>query len=87
MFTLAGRSFESAMSLVTKVYSMMAGLSIRITEGSEGRRVVALRDIWSYPDCYHVGLFEAAMSDYGHTGIVKVRSISLTDVDLEVTWE
>ena len=50
------------------------------------RGLIALRNTWAYPDCYHVGIFEEALTQYNCQGQVKVAVRSMCDVDFEITW-
>jgi uncharacterized protein (TIGR02265 family) len=86
LFAIAGRRFESALPLVTRAYSMVSGANVRLAHSGPNEAVVELRDIWAYPDCYHPGLFEAALDDYETQGLVLVRRLSLCDVDVGIQW-
>ena len=58
----------------------------RRVDGAKHRAVVALRDLWNFPDSYQVGVFEGAMETFGLRGDIRVRVHSLADVDLLITW-
>jgi len=56
----------------------------RITRGSAE---IYLRGIWTFPDAYHVGVFQGAIEAGGgkvHT--IEARSHSFCDVDLRLSW-
>lgn len=86
LFAIAGRRFDGALPLVTRAYAMVSGTSVKLTLRSSQEAVIELRDIWTYPDCYHVGLFEAALDEYETCGSVLIRRLSLCDVDIGVRW-
>jgi uncharacterized protein (TIGR02265 family) len=49
------------------------------------RAIVHLRDVWDFPDAYHVGVCEGGLRVLGISGQVKVRMISQGSADLEVS--
>lgn len=86
LFAVSGRDLFGALRLVADVYERFtAGVGTAI-ETSADSAVIELRGVWGFPDCYHVGVFDAAMEDYGARGRIQVRSLSLADVDLKLTW-
>jgi uncharacterized protein (TIGR02265 family) len=50
------------------------------------RAIVHLRDVWDFPDAYHVGVCEGGLRALGVSGQVKVRMISQASADLDVCW-
>jgi uncharacterized protein (TIGR02265 family) len=82
-----GRDFERALSLVPKAYSLAgAGASAELLEFSQGRAVVALRDVWDFPDVHEVGVWEGVLQAFKKSGRVLVRVLSMGDVDLMLQW-
>jgi uncharacterized protein (TIGR02265 family) len=88
IFGIAGRDFGTILALASRAY----GISVKpgevsLVERTGTRGVVQLRDLWSFPDTYQVGVFEGALIAVGLRGEVKVRVRSACDVDFEVTWQ
>jgi uncharacterized protein (TIGR02265 family) len=84
---IAGRQWESALQLVTRAYTSTGPVgAARLVEQTPGQSIVALRQIWNFPESYHVGVFEAALAHYAKSGDVLVRVHSLSDIDLKITY-
>lgn len=87
IFGVAGRDFGVVLSLASRAYSVsIKPGDATLVERGDGRAVVALRNIWSFPDAYQVGVFEGALIALGLRGEVKTRVLSPCNVDFEVTW-
>jgi uncharacterized protein (TIGR02265 family) len=86
VFAFGGREFEGGLNLVSRIYSLITRFSVKVVQSKRGEAVLELRGMWAYPDCYHVGVFEAALDDYGKNGRVRVRRHTLCDVDLKLEW-
>jgi uncharacterized protein (TIGR02265 family) len=87
IFTVAGRDWPSALKLAAKAYAVSLDPGkAEVIELSPGRAVVGLRQIWNFPDCYQVGVFEGAMDVFRVRGEIQVRAHSLADVDFLITW-
>ena len=86
IFALGGRTFEGALALVSKLYSMVGNIDVKLVDLKDRCGVVALRDTWAYPECYHAGIFQEALRQYNCTGEIKVAVHSMCDVDLEISW-
>jgi uncharacterized protein (TIGR02265 family) len=61
--------------------------AVDFTESSEDTSVVTLTNVWSFPDAYHVGIFEGAARAFGGNVSVQVSSASLSSATLTFTWE
>jgi uncharacterized protein (TIGR02265 family) len=88
LMSAAGGDLSSALRLVPEIYrySVGGGSSADLVTLREGYAVIALREVWDFPDARHVGAFEGGIAIFGRVGSVRVRSISLSDVDLEISW-
>lgn len=89
LFSLAGNSLGSALKLVSKAYSAFAskGARVSVAELQEGRAVIQIRRSWSFPQFYHVGIFEGAMGSFKVAGDVTVQILTPCDVDLQLRWQ
>lgn len=87
LFALAGRDLQSTLGLVSEAYRRCLDPGdARVALVEPKRAVILLRSIWNFPTAYQVGVFEGAMRNFGHTGTVKVRSISPCDADFLLEW-
>ncbi|MBI5511242.1 MAG: DUF2378 family protein [Deltaproteobacteria bacterium] len=87
IFSIAARDWPTTLRLAARAYpvSIKPG-TVVITSMEAHRAVIELRDVWSFPETYQVGVFEGAMSLLGVAGEIQVRPRSLCDTDLLITW-
>lgn len=87
IFGIALRDWPRTLDLASRGYpvSIRPG-SARLLELEDRRAIIALREVWSYPDCYQVGIFEGAMAVFRLHGTIRVRRFSLCDMDLLIEW-
>jgi uncharacterized protein (TIGR02265 family) len=72
---------------VTHVYKLTSNHAVaKFTEISDRASVIHLSNVWSFPDAYHVGIFEGAAHAFGGDVGVSVESISLSEAKLTFTW-
>ena len=79
--------FTGAMKVVTKIYTMVANSPVRVTQLEEGRAVIEFRNVWVFPESYHVGVFQEAMKAFQVDGEIKLHAHSMCDIDMELTWK
>jgi uncharacterized protein (TIGR02265 family) len=85
VLSMAGRGYDAALDLVARSYRIAGPVgTATVTERTPEAAVVRLHDIFNFPDCYHVGIFEAAMEHFGKRGQVLLRVRSPSDVDLKL---
>jgi len=87
VFGIAGRSWDDALQLVTRAYGTTGPVGTASFDNSDPQRqVISFRQIWNFPDSYHVGVIEAAMQHYEKRGEICIRTLSMCDVDLELRF-
>ncbi len=87
IFGVALRDWPRTLDLSSRGYSVsIRPGTAQLLELHDRSALMALRDVWSYPDCYQVGIFEGAMRMFGLRGTIKARRHSLCDVDLLIEW-
>ena len=87
LFSVAGRNVRSAFKLVNRAYKLFSTNGTgSFVEGTDGSVTIELRNIWTFPDAYHIGIFEGAMAAYGAKADLTVRRRSACDVDLRVVF-
>jgi uncharacterized protein (TIGR02265 family) len=59
-------------------------VSLRVS--SPGQVVLEYRDVWNFPECYHVGVVEGACRAFGSEARVRTRVLSPCNVDMLIRW-
>ncbi len=86
-FSLAARSFEAAIRLTGKAYGTVGSTSsAEVIEESPKSVIIHLRGVWNLPECYHIGVFEGALTDYRKEGEVLLRQHAIDDAELRMVW-
>ncbi len=86
LFSVAG-DFVGALRLASQAFRVAVHpgrVEIRRVEGKGA--IAELRSMYSFAEAYQVGVFEGAMTAFGVTGDVRVRVLSVSEVDLRLTW-
>jgi uncharacterized protein (TIGR02265 family) len=83
----ADQDAGARMRLLPRIYRI-AGRPGSVDASFPGshRAIVHLRDVWDFPDAYHVGFCEGGLRAIGVSGQVKVRLITQASADLDVSW-
>lgn len=85
IFGLAGRDLAAAIRLVGRAYKAFSThTSARLASMEDNLAIIELRNVWTFPDCYHVGIFEGALKSYGKHGLVTIREHTTCDLDVQV---
>ena len=72
---------------ISRLYKMTSNhASVEFAETSEDTSVITLTNVWSFPDVYHVGIFEGAARAFGGNVSVQISSASLSAATLTFTW-
>lgn len=72
---------------ITRVYKMTSNHAVAtFSEPMENVAVIELSNVWSFPDAYHVGIFEGAATAFGGTVRVESQSHTLSSATLTFTW-
>lgn len=78
---------QTGLRLVARVYKMTSNHAVaRVDKPSNDVTVIELSDVWSFPDAYHVGIFEGAARGFGGNVSATVESRSLSEATLTFTW-
>lgn len=87
IFAFAGRDFARVAGLAQKAYGVaVAPGEVSVREPGPRHVVVELRQIYNFPDCLQVGVWEGAMGVCGAEGQVQIKVHSVCDVDFEIQW-
>jgi uncharacterized protein (TIGR02265 family) len=84
LFAVAGRKATAALGLVNRAYRLFSTNCTAVPRQypADGTWVIELRNVWSFVDSYHVGIFEGALAGYGEHPEIRVRTLALADADL-----
>ncbi len=78
---------SARLRLAPRIYRMMGrGGSVDASFPTPTRALLHLRDVWDFPDAYHVGIFESVLCALGISGQVRVRVLGQASADIEVSW-
>lgn len=88
IMSVAGSNFDLALRQAPRIYAVSGNTTTaQVTRVGDGHAIVHLRSAWDFPESWQVGVFEGAMRIFRRTGTVRVRTLSICDVDLELTWQ
>jgi len=88
VFAAAGRNFDAALGLVARSYGITGPVgTATVVERTPEAAVIELRQIYNFADCYHVGVFEAALDHFRQPGEILIRVRSICDVDVKMALE
>jgi uncharacterized protein (TIGR02265 family) len=72
---------------VTHVYKLTSNhAQATFTESSDRVTSIHLSSVWSFPDAYHVGIFEGVAQAFGGEVAVDVATQGLSEATLTFTW-
>lgn len=79
---------DRAIRLAPKAYNVAAAHErVAVLEHGEGRVVLSYDEVWTFPECFQVGLIEGALEVLGATPRgVRVRRRGYAAADLEISW-
>jgi uncharacterized protein (TIGR02265 family) len=79
---------KTGLRWITRVYHMTSNHAVaRFTEPNDDVAVIELENVWSFPDAYHVGIFEGAAHGFGGQVSVDIESLSLSSARLTFRWK
>ena len=87
IFSVAGRDFARVVKLAARAYGVsISPGSIRVQFVGERHVQVELRDLWAFPDCFQIGVWEGGMHVCRARGTIKVRTLGRADIDFDIAW-
>jgi uncharacterized protein (TIGR02265 family) len=88
VMSVAGNNLTAALRQAPRGYAVSgSGFTVELGSLTEGRGLFHLRGTWDFPEAWHVGVFEGMVQAFHKQGTVRVHTLSLCDVDLELTWK
>jgi uncharacterized protein (TIGR02265 family) len=87
LFSVAVNNIISAFNLIGKAHKLFSTYTSATANVIDDHNVIIeLRNCWTFADSYHVGIIEGALSAYKKNGNIAIRSHSLCDVDMKISW-
>ncbi|MET0341901.1 MAG: DUF2378 family protein [Polyangiales bacterium] len=87
LLSTASAGCEALLARVPQAYAMVSTPgSVRVLSARSGEAVIALRDVWSFPESYNVGAWLGGMEALAVDGQVDVVQHSWCNVDLHVRF-
>lgn len=87
VMSMAGGDPKAALKLAPRAYRLIGDAGeATLHDVGPTECVLELRDVWTWPDAYNVGVHEGGLDAWGLEGEVRVRVHSPCDVDLRITW-
>jgi uncharacterized protein (TIGR02265 family) len=87
IFTFAHGNARGALRLAPEGYKhSLSHCSVRTRLSTPEQVVLELRDVWNFPECYHVGVIEGGCMAFGPQPKVKTRVLSPCSVDMLIRW-
>jgi uncharacterized protein (TIGR02265 family) len=86
LLALTGMKWQGALQLIPQAYALAGSARVVVRLTGDREAEVELHNLWTFPDCYHVGVFEGAMEAFKVTGKVEIRVHADSRVDLRLTW-
>jgi uncharacterized protein (TIGR02265 family) len=83
------QSISAAAKIIPKAYAAAAAAKHEewTLKANEPRRILlGMRNVWSFPESFQVGLMEGALHTFGLSAQAGVRLTSLCDAELEFVW-
>jgi uncharacterized protein (TIGR02265 family) len=88
VLSIGGNNLVAALRQAPRAYAVSTtGTTLEIGSLDEGRAILKLRGAWDFPDSWHVGVFEGVLREFKKDGTVRLHTLSLCDVDFELTWK
>lgn len=87
LLVLARSDIRSALRLAPEAYKHnLSDCSVRLSLDASRQAILEFRDVWNFPECYHVGIIEGVCRTFGAQGRIRTRVRSACDVDLLIRW-
>ena len=82
----AGNELRGLLTASGRAYSVSIKPGTLVPRVGERQAELELRDIPTFADSFHVGVFEGVLAEYETRGTIRVRRHSPVSVDLLIEW-
>ena len=87
LFKVAGKNIPRILKAVPRAYTQVnPNASAEVTMTGERSAIVEIRGLWDVPEVSQVGIFEGGLEALGIEGEVRVRPVSPSACDLQLSW-
>jgi uncharacterized protein (TIGR02265 family) len=87
LLAVAGHDWNRVITIGPKAYEVsLSPGSVQVTLNRPGNALVQLREVWTYVDTLHLGIWQGAMKRCGTEGTIEVDLISRCDADFLIQW-
>jgi uncharacterized protein (TIGR02265 family) len=87
LMAAAGNNFGAALRLAPRAFFLTSSTTrCQVVAMEETRAELRLVRAWDFTEALHVGVFEGTMRAFQRKGVVRVRILSLSSADFEITW-
>ena len=83
----AGDTLHDLLNVAGRAYSLSIGPGTLTSRVGENDAELQLRNIPTFADAYHVGVFEGVLAAYRTKGTIRMRRYSPVNLDLLIEWE
>jgi uncharacterized protein (TIGR02265 family) len=88
LFGIIQHEYIRVLELTPKAYPLtMDPGRVEVQFKSDTEAVAQLRDVWPFPESFHVGIWEGAYKALAVTGQLQVVPLSRSSVDLHLSWD
>jgi uncharacterized protein (TIGR02265 family) len=78
---------RTGLKWIAHVYKLTSNHAVaRFHEMNDTTAMIELESVWSFPDSYHVGIFEGAATGFGGKVLTKIEPRSLSSAALTFEW-
>lgn len=86
VFGALGKDPTSIFKVANKAYEMVGTGTARTVSVGKKHAHVELRDLYAFPESYHVGVVEGVLLACNHVPEVRIKQHSPTHVEIFCTW-
>jgi uncharacterized protein (TIGR02265 family) len=87
LLVMARSDLRSALRLAPEAYKHnLSHCSVTLSLEASRQAILEFRDVWNFPECYHVGIIEGLCQAFGAEGRVRTHVRSACVVDMLVRW-
>jgi uncharacterized protein (TIGR02265 family) len=87
IFAFARGDVQGALRMAPEGYKhSLSHCSVSLRFSSSRQVVLAMRDVWNFPECYQVGVIEGGCRAFGADPRIRTRVLSDSEVDMLIRW-
>lgn len=87
LLVLSRSDIRSALRLAPEAYKHnLSQCSVQLRLQGSRQVILEFRDVWNFPECYHVGIIEGVCRTFEAHPTIRTRIRSACDVDMLVRW-